>query len=124
MEANKILDLFGEELMYNVRDYCLDQFHNSINREANTDTKKSFQKNFSSFTPEQQIFIKNLVSELTDAALHYFLWMFQNSENFELSYHDSNITTNLNNISDGLCGELYTEDGWIEKYSKYPPSIK
>ena len=26
----------------------------------------------------------------------------------------------LVDISDGLCGELYTEDGWIEKYTKYP----
>ena len=25
---------------------------------------------------------------------------------------------NLNEISDGLAGELYTEDGWIQKYTK------
>ena len=25
---------------------------------------------------------------------------------------------NLNDLSDGLSGELYTEDGWIKNYSK------
>ena len=26
----------------------------------------------------------------------------------------------LRKISDGLSGELYTDDGWVYKYSKYP----
>ena len=31
---------------------------------------------------------------------------------------------NLAELSDGLCGELYGEDGWIERFSGYPASLK
>ena len=39
--------------------------------------------------------------------------MLEQHEEISLLYDD----VNLNEESDGLSGELYTEDGWIEKYS-------
>lgn len=127
MEKSALIDMFGNELMYSVRDYCLDQFNNSISKEAHTNAKKNFQKQFKKFSTEEQDFIKELALELTDAAIHYFLWMIEQNEEYDLiSYLDEQKESyvSLRDISDGLCGELYTEDGWIEKYSKYPPSIK
>jgi hypothetical protein len=51
--------------------------------------------------------------------------MIENSEEFDLiKTSNSGNELSLREISDGLCGELYTEDGWIERFSKYPPSIK
>ncbi|MDE6209993.1 MAG: hypothetical protein K2M73_10030 [Lachnospiraceae bacterium] len=45
--------------------------------------------------------------------LDSFLFMVEQHEDICLLYDN----INLNEESDGLSGELYTEDGWIEKYS-------
>ena len=42
------------------------------------------------------------------------LEMFEQHDDIELNMSNEN----LNQISDGLAGELYTEDGWIQKFSK------
>jgi hypothetical protein len=126
MEKVEILKSFGSKLMYDVRDYCLDQFNNSITKEAHTERKKLFKKNFNQLSPEEQEFVKNIALEMVDSALHYFLWMIEQNEEYDLINYTDNKENfvSLRDISDGLCGELYTEDGWIEKYSKYPPSIE
>lgn len=46
--------------------------------------------------------------------MHNMLFMIEEHEEIELLYKEENIAEK----SDGLSGELYTEDGWIEKYSK------
>ena len=35
--------------------------------------------------------------------------------------HSAQGVDDLAALSDGLCGELYTEDGWIARHSEYPP---
>lgn len=39
--------------------------------------------------------------------------MFEQNEELELKCNDKNLVQE----SDGLAGELYTEDGWIQKYT-------
>lgn len=46
--------------------------------------------------------------------MHNMLFMLEEHEEIEMLYAGENIVEE----SDGLSGELYTEDGWIEKYSK------
>ncbi len=124
---DEMLDLFGNKLIYEVRDYYLDQFNNSIIKEAYTDEKKIFKQKYESLGLEGQEFLKKVVTEAVDSTLHYFLWMIEQDEEYDLvrySKEDKSESVSLRDISDGLCGELYTEDGWIERFSKYPPSIK
>ena len=40
--------------------------------------------------------------------------MFEEHDEMELKMSGQNLTQ----ISDGLAGELYTEEGWIQKYTK------
>ncbi len=42
------------------------------------------------------------------------LFMIEVQDEIELLFKKEN----LNDLSDGLSGELYTEDGWIKNYSK------
>ena len=54
-----------------------------------------------------------------DAAIHDFLFAIEEQADFE---NDIQIIVNEDNIvemSDGLQGELFTQDGWLEKYSKF-----
>ena len=65
-----------------------------------------------------------LAATAVDNCLHYFLYMFEEyQDEIDLVFADGDKKHILAEISDGLSGELYTEDGWIEKYSEYPTSI-
>ena len=46
--------------------------------------------------------------------MYNMLSLFEAHKEIELLYETENIVEE----SDGFSGELYTEDGWIEKYSK------
>jgi hypothetical protein len=49
--------------------------------------------------------------------------MFEQSTDFTICEKKSiDPEDDIVELSDGLSGELYSEDGWIEKYSKYSPN--
>ena len=54
-----------------------------------------------------------------DSAIHDFLFALQEQADFD---NEIQITVNDDNIvelSDGIHGEAYSDDGWYAKYSKY-----
>lgn len=122
-----ILEEFGQILVKHIRDATFEQFKEMCNGKLNSKSAQIIHKNFEKFTNEQKEIIQSLVLDSIDNTLHHFLWMIEQYEEFDLiKYQDEKKSSyiSLRDISDGLCGELYTEDGWIEKYSKYPPSLK
>lgn len=59
-----------------------------------------------------------------DNTIHNFMVMIEQTEALELAvkvYLERKV--NLADVSDGLAGELYAKDGWIESFSRFPPSI-
>ena len=71
--------------------------------------------------------LQAFVYDSVDSIMHHFLWMIEEQESLDLiTYEDDDKKhfLSLKDLSDGLCGELYTDEGWIAKYSAYPPSIK
>jgi hypothetical protein len=67
--------------------------------------------------------IDAIVLNIIDRVLHNALWMFEQSADFTICEKSSiDPDEDIVDLSDGLSGELYSEDGWIEKYSKYPPN--
>lgn len=73
------------------------------------------------FSPQQREALRTLCAHLTDHVLHETLSFFEQSERWRLA---DEAGENLAELSDGLCGELYGEGGWIEKFSGYPASLK
>lgn len=51
--------------------------------------------------------------------------MIEQNEEYDLIKYtdDEKSFVSLRDISDGLSGELYTEDGWIEKFSTYKTTV-
>lgn len=121
MNNKEILDVVGQEFIRMVRDQALSQFHNMTTREANSEKRQFFLQKYSHLAPEAKDFCQQLAAKMVDMTLHYMFWAIEQSDECDLVYSDRKIS--LKEISDGLCGELYTEEGWIERFSKYPPSI-
>lgn len=54
---------------------------------------------------------------IVDTTLHHLLWTVEQEDLIEFTFKEDDQIVNINEISDGLAGELYTEDGWISRFS-------
>jgi hypothetical protein len=105
-----------------VRDTVSSQMIGIIDNTTKAPDSKKLAAKISSISVENKSYIKELVADTIDHCLHYFLYMLEEYEDDTtlIMEDEEGNKFSLAEISDGLCGELYTEDGWIEKYSKYP----
>ncbi|MBP1937641.1 hypothetical protein [Paenibacillus sediminis] len=48
-----------------------------------------------------------------------FLWFLEEEDSVDITFDNgSGETISIKEISDGLKGELFTEDGWISRFSR------
>lgn len=124
MSEKEKLDSFGELLISQVRDRSIEQWENML-----TGQLKS--KRAVNVYEEAQLkldgpaleMVTGLVNQIVDSTLHNFLSLIEQEEKIKLLFKGSGCEedtgeVDIKEISDGLAGELYTEDGWILKYSK------
>lgn len=116
----KLLENFGETYISETRDIVFRQFIKTINNQMKSEFDKKLFSIFQNTTEEEKKQLCNCVLSVIDSSLHHFLWMIEQSDDFDLIAKTDEGNISLKEVSDGLCGELYTEDGWISKYSKYP----
>jgi hypothetical protein len=72
-------------------------------------------------TKEDVEILRDMAYRMVDLTIHNVLFMFEDSPSWKIS-NEQEMITSLSELSDGLAGELYTSDGWISKFSNYPPS--
>ncbi|WP_032139593.1 hypothetical protein [Rickettsia tamurae] len=119
-KKQKLLDKFGSVYIDFVRDGVLTQMLGILNN--TTKANKILAQKVNEISNESKEIIEIIVQETLDRCLHYTLFMLQEYEDEMalIMYDEDHNQYSLAEISDGLCGELYSEDGWIAKYSKYP----
>lgn len=117
----EILDEFGKLLIQELRDTSIDEMNNIINGRSKAPVNIELFKKLENFSSDQISILNEFVVKAIDKELHNTLFMIENyAEKLSLVYRDENEAgISLTEISDGLSGELYTEDGWIERFSKY-----
>jgi hypothetical protein len=124
-EEQKILNHFGEILMKEVRDRVMRLEQATIIGSIKTEESQKLYDQIKDFTPEAKETVESFILDSIDSVLHRFLWMIEQHEEFDLVYRGENKETliSLRDISEMLCAEPTGEDGWIERFSKYPPSV-
>lgn len=113
------LDKFGEFIVVNLRDKAIETAEMLLENGSKSPQTKILQDELSTFNAAQKAIVANVVKTSIDAAIHDFLFAIEEQADFE---NDIQIIVNEDNIvemSDGLQGELFTQDGWLEKYSKF-----
>jgi hypothetical protein len=106
-------DDFGKDLIKEVRDRTIRQYHKKTSGLMKSEDDQALFRRYESLDESAKEFIKDLIPMIVDTSLHNTLCMIEDSDNFILTVGEDDIR----NVSDGLAGELYTEDGWIAKYS-------
>ena len=114
-----ILDEFGKILITQVRDGTIDSMNKMIDGTMKGTTAKLIRKKIAILNNEQIEILKWLIPEIVDFSLDSMLFMFEGHPDLQLVFQG----VDLKEVSDGLSGELYTEDGWIQKFSKYDELI-
>lgn len=114
MADKEILDDFGSALMRRVRDRSLGRYENIQRGALKSQRAVELHDLLSEFDEQQKKVIKTLITESIDNTLFNFLFMFEEDEDKEIVVADVNISE----ISDGLAGELFSQDGWITRFSQ------
>ena len=116
---NEELDIFGKFLMKHFRDNALYKLNALIEGKQKAPSLQQLQASLESLGEEEKEILKQACMESLDSGLHDFLFALQesidNEEGVEVIVNGKNIAK----LSDGLQGELFTEDGWFSKYSEY-----
>ena len=114
-----VLNEFGKILITEVRDGTIDSMNKMIDGTMKGTIAKLIRKKISILDKEQIEVLKWLIPEIVDFSLDSMLFMFEGHPDLQLVFQG----VDLKEVSDGLSGELYTEDGWIQKFSEYDELI-
>jgi len=111
------LERIGKFLMTNFRDSALSSLDTLTSNNAKAPSLQKLQLEISNLSEEQKEILRRVCTHVLDSGLHDFLFAIQeaseNNEGIEILVDGEDIAKK----SDGLQGELYSEDGWIHKYS-------
>lgn len=121
MSDKKLLDSFGQEFISSIRDQSIFEFEAILNGRMKSKSSIELSNEIKAFDENQIKVLKKVVFNSIDSVIYNVLNMLeQNEENMKLLIsQDGNDGKNIVELSDGLSGELFTENGWIEKFSKY-----
>lgn len=113
------LDFFGRLLMTKVRDEAISDWKMIVDGRMKGDRALRLRQILAPFSEEQLRVFLSLVPEVVDTVLHHLLWTFEQEDNIRLGVTAGNQEIpNLKDVSNGLSGELPSDDGWIARYSK------
>lgn len=117
------LSEFGRVLMVKLRDRGIDHLDRMLAAKAKAPALQKLQGELESLDQEQRALFRRAFVTSLDSAIHDFLFALQEQ-------HDSGGRvavlvdgSRIAEASDGLHGELFTEDGWFARYSRHgePP---
>lgn len=119
MDDKKVLDAFGRHLIESSRDGSIEEFDLIASGKMKSVEAKYFYEELSKIDPINHPFIRTLIVSMVDRTLHNFLSMVEEEEDIDIVFVNGNDRISLKKISDGLAGELFSENGWISKFSEY-----
>jgi hypothetical protein len=121
-ELEEDLDVFGKFLIHGLRDSILDEMEASISGQSMRLNSYEMAQKLKNFSNEDLDVVRELFTKSIDSALSNFLWEMnemsssQESSRIKILVDGEDIT----GIEPFLQGELFSDEGWIERFSKYP----
>ena len=113
------LDYFGQFLMKYFRDRTLMTLENAMKKKWEGGSFTEFQEFLQTLTEHQKKIIFSGFREMIHGALHDLLFGLQEENHFTGRIKILVDEYDVVQISDGIHGEQYSKDGWIEKFSTY-----
>ena len=114
-----IIDEFGKILIQSVRDKSILDWDMILDGRMKSERARRIQKELLSYDDNDKKILQEIIPQIVDTTLHHLLWTLEQSDSISVAIQtDKDSISNIKNESDGLAGELYSEDGWIARFSK------
>lgn len=112
------LDIFGKFLIENLVDKGFERFNALKTNSLKGPTTPPISEGLSELSTEQISLVESVVENVLISATHDFLFALEVESDFAKEVVVNVRGSNIAEISDGLQGELFSEDGWLSKYRK------
>lgn len=112
------LDKFGRLLMTRVRDEAVSDWKMMIDGRMKGESAERVRELLHNLSEVDKELLFQIIPGVVDTVLHHFLWTTEQESDLQVGIKMEDRIEDLRDISDGLPGELYTDEGWIARYSK------
>lgn len=109
------LDKFGKFVVENFRDKGIAFAEGLLKKHWKVPSLLDMQNEISKLDNIQKAAFIRAVTETIDGALHDFLFAIQETNDIQILVDGQNIVE----LSDGIHGEAYSDEGWFAKYSSH-----
>lgn len=118
--TKKSLHQFGKGLMENVHDEELALFDRLMSGKMADARSRELYARYRTLNAEDADLARQLVDEAVGGAIARFLHYLDEYQFQLFARQDLNKQHDIVAASDGLAGELYGDNGWIARFSRYP----
>lgn len=117
------LAAFGQLVALRLRDPAVEGFENFCKGNIKAPALLDLQKEVQALSPEVQSIVHRCLISAIDGAIHDFLFSLQEGECGTHSIEVAVGGESVSELSDGLHGEIFGDEGWFAKFSAYgqPP---
>jgi len=115
MNALTPVDKFGKFIVENLRDKGIDFAEGLLSKHWKAPSLLDMQNEIANLNNSQKTAFINAITQTIDGAMHDFLYALQEINDIKILVDGQNIVE----LSDGIHGEAYSEEGWFAKYSRH-----
>jgi hypothetical protein len=116
---NASLDKFGKLIIDNLRDKQIDYFNGLLEGKWKAEELHELQQKLTTFNDEERKILHDLVENILTNSIHDFLFSIQENHDSEKGLKIYIDNDNIVSLLDGLQGEIFGDDGWIQRFSMY-----
>ena len=119
MNPKNDLNSFGKFLVENLRDKGIFYAEGLLDGRWKAPALQDIQSGLSGLSAAEKQVVRKAVISTIDSAIHDFLFALQEQADFDNTIQILVNGNNIVEISDGIHGESFSEDGWNAKFSKH-----
>lgn len=109
------LEILGKRIVAKVREETISDWKSILNGTMKGDRATAIR---ASIADGQRDVIESIVPYVVDSVLHNLLTWVESDALFSLCAREHGSFKPMEDVSDGLAGELYGTNGWIAKYGQ------
>lgn len=116
---NDPLDIFGEFVVLNLHDKMLFDLDTLLKSGWKSPGLQNIQSRIQNLSECEKALVREIVLRIIEAGMHDFLFALQEEYDNKGLLHFFVEGEDVAGLSDGIHGEIFGDDGWINRFSKY-----
>jgi hypothetical protein len=116
---NESLEKFGAFIVRNLRDKMLHDLDMILHGAWKSPDTQELQKRVASLSDADKLLLRDLVERITTTGMHDLLFALQEESDTDGAIRFFVDGKEVAKLSDGLHGEIFSDEGWIVRYSSY-----